>query len=122
TVEDGVFLGPGVVLTNDRTPRAINPDGSLKTSGDWQVGPIRVCYGASIGAGVIVLPNITVGRFAMVGAGAVVTRHVPDHAIVFGVPAHLVGYACRCGLELKESIEQGRSVWTCPKDGERYEF
>ncbi len=94
TLEDGVFLGPHVVLTNDRYPRAINPDGSLKGDADWEVGPIRICYGASIGARSVVLPGVTVGRFALVGAGAVVTRDVPPHGIVVGSPARLIGYAC----------------------------
>ena len=67
TVEDGVFLGPGAILTNDKNPRAINADGSLKTDADWEVGPIRIKYGASIGAGAIILPDVTVGRLAAEG-------------------------------------------------------
>ncbi len=117
-IEDGVFLGPGVILTNDKFPRAINPDGSLKTDADWEVGPVRVCYGASLGAGAIVLPNVTVGRFAMVGSGAVVCRDVPEHAMVVGVPARLAGYVCRCGRPL-EQRGRGR-VWVCPVCQERY--
>jgi acetyltransferase-like isoleucine patch superfamily enzyme len=100
TLADGVFVGPGAVLTNDRQPRAINPDGTLKTADDWQVGPIQVGYGASIGAGCIVLPGVTVGRFAMTGAGAVVTRDVPDHGLAVGAPARLAGYVCSCGARL----------------------
>jgi len=100
TVEDGVFIGPRAVFTNDIYPRAINPDGTLKGADDWEVGPTRVGYGASIGSGAIVLPNVTIGRFALVAAGAVVTRSVPDHGLVVGVPARLVGYACRCGRRM----------------------
>jgi acetyltransferase-like isoleucine patch superfamily enzyme len=100
TLEDGVFVGPGVILTNDRLPRAINPDGSLKTDADWAVGRILVKRGASLGAGSIVLPDVTIGSFALVGAGAVVTRDVPDHGLVMGNPTRLVGYVCRCGLGL----------------------
>ncbi|MSQ84426.1 MAG: N-acetyltransferase [Myxococcales bacterium] len=100
TLEDGVFVGPGVIFTNDKFPRAINPDGSLKTDSDWQVGPTRVCYGASIGAGAIVLPDVTIGRFAVVGSGAVVSKNVVDYGIVQGVPARLVGFACVCGQKL----------------------
>ena len=122
TIEDGVFLGPGVILTNDKIPRAINPDGSLKSDADWEVGPIRIEYGASIGAGSIILPNVTVGRFALVGAGSIVTRDVPDHALVWGAPARQVGYVCRCGRKLDERDEGGRRVWVCPKDGERFTF
>jgi UDP-2-acetamido-3-amino-2,3-dideoxy-glucuronate N-acetyltransferase len=100
SVEDGVFLGPGTMLLNDRHPRAITPDGTLKSDGDWEVGPVRVRYGASIGAGGIILPGVTVGRFAMVAAGAVVVRDVPDHGIVAGNPARLIGWACECGCRL----------------------
>jgi len=100
TLEDGVFLGPHVVLTNDLYPRAINPDGTLKGDDDWEVGPIRICYGASIGARSVILPGVMVGRFALVGAGAVVTRDVPPHGLVVGVPARLIDYVCACGRRL----------------------
>lgn len=100
TLEDGVFVGPGAILTNDRQPRAINPDGSLKAADDWQVGPILIGYGASIGAGCIVLPGVVVGRFAMIAAGAIVTRDVPPHGLAIGAPARLAGYVCSCGARL----------------------
>lgn len=100
TVESGVFIGPGVIFTNDKQPRAINPDGSLKTDADWEVGETRVNYGASIGAGVVILPGLAVGEFAMVGAGALVTRDIPAHGLVVGNPAKLVGYVCKCGKKL----------------------
>ncbi|MEA3335011.1 MAG: acyltransferase [Chloroflexota bacterium] len=100
TIEDGVFIGPGAILTNDRCPRAINPRGSLQTDADWQLGKITVKRGASLGAGTIVLPDLIIGQFAMTGAGAVVTRSVPDHGLVIGNPARLVAYVCRCGRRL----------------------
>jgi UDP-2-acetamido-3-amino-2,3-dideoxy-glucuronate N-acetyltransferase len=103
TLEDGVFLGPGVILTNDKHPRAINPDGSLKTDSDWVVGQILVKRGASLGAGAIVLPSVTVGAFAMVGAGSVVARDVPEHGLVYGNPARLAGFVCSCGEKLKRA-------------------
>ena len=87
TVEDGVFIGPRVVFTNDVYPRAITPDGKLKGADDWEVGPILIKYGASIGTGAIIIPNVTIGRFALVAAGAVVTKDVPAHTVVGGVPA-----------------------------------
>ena len=118
TLEDGVFLGPGVIITNDKFPRAINPDGGPKQDADWEVGPVHVCYGASLGAGAIVLPNVRVGRFAVVGSGAVVSKDVPDHGLVVGVPARLVGYACRCGRPLEER----NGGWVCPTCGEQYRF
>lgn len=101
TIEDGVFLGPHVVLTNDLYPRAINPDGTLKGTDDWAVSPTRICYGASIGARTVVLPGVTIGRFAMVGAGAIVTHDVPSHGLVWGAPARLMGYVCACGRRLR---------------------
>ncbi len=100
TVEEGVFLGPGAILTNDKLPRAINADGSLKSDADWEVSPILIRRGASIGAGAVILPGVTVGEFAMVGAGAVVTHDVPAHGLVYGNPARLRGYVCHCGRPL----------------------
>lgn len=116
TLENGVFVGPHVVFTNDRIPRAVNPDGTRKTDDDWTVGPILVRDGASIGAGSVVLPGVTIGRFAMVGAGAVVTRDVPDHGLVVGNPARLVGYVCACGARL----DANGSRAGCPACGRVY--
>ncbi len=112
-VEDGVFVGPNVCLTNDRYPRAVTPDGQLKTDADWVQGTTRVGYGASLGAGAILLPDVTVGRFAMVGAGALVVTDVPDHALVVGSPARLVGYVCACGQRLLPLDESDPEVWAC---------
>jgi UDP-2-acetamido-3-amino-2,3-dideoxy-glucuronate N-acetyltransferase len=119
TIEDGVFIGPGAILTNDRLPRAINPDGSLKTDADWQLSPILIRQGAAIGAGAVILPGVRVGEYAMVGAGAVVTRDVPPHALVYGNPARWQGYVCRCGEPLTE-VED--SSWRCDRCDESYEF
>ncbi|MCY3022851.1 MAG: acyltransferase [Planctomycetota bacterium] len=91
TIEDGVFVGHGVVFTNDVYPRAVNPDGSLKTDADWSVVPTTVKKGASIGSHATILPGTMIGEDALVGAGAVVTKDVPAHAIVTGVPARVVG-------------------------------
>ncbi len=100
TVEDGVFLGPRATTTNDRTPRAIFPDGRLRSASDFVVIPTRICQGAAIGAGAILVCGITVGTFAMVAAGAVVTRDVPPYGLVRGNPARLVGAVCACGARL----------------------
>ena len=100
TLEDGVFVGPGVIFTNDKRPRAINPDGSLKGTDDWEVGKTVVRHGASVGTGSIVLPGVTIGRFAMVAAGAVVSKDVPDYGLAIGVPARLVGFVCACAETL----------------------
>jgi UDP-2-acetamido-3-amino-2,3-dideoxy-glucuronate N-acetyltransferase len=91
TIEDEVFVGHGVMFTNDVYPRATNADGSLQTQADWEVLPTKVCRGASIGSHATVLPNLTIGEGALVGAGAVVTRDVPPFAVVAGVPARVVG-------------------------------
>jgi acetyltransferase-like isoleucine patch superfamily enzyme len=93
TIEDGVFIGHGVMFINDSYPRAVTADGSLQTDADWEVVRTLVRTGASIGSNATILGGVTVGVGAMVGAGAVVTRDVPDHAIVVGVPARVVGDA-----------------------------
>jgi len=118
TLEDGVFLGPGVIITNDRFPRAINLNGGLKQDADWEAGQVIVGRGASLGAGAIVLSDVRVGRFALVGSGAVVSKDVPAHGLVVGVPARLVGYACRCGRPLEEQ----NGTWICFSCGEQYHF
>ncbi len=119
TLENGVFVGPHVIFTNDQTPRAINPDGSLKSEDDWELGRILVKEGASLGAGAVIVTGVTIGRFAMIGAGSVVTKDVPDHGLVYGTPARLVGYVCACGHRLVESGERldGAAVWRCPVCG-----
>lgn len=103
TVEDGVFIGPGAILTNDRYPRAITLTGDLARAADWTVSPIVLRYGSSIGAGAVVVAGTEVGRFATVGAGAVVTRDVPSHALVAGSPARRIGWVCACGVRLQDA-------------------
>jgi UDP-2-acetamido-3-amino-2,3-dideoxy-glucuronate N-acetyltransferase len=111
-VESGVFIGPAVVLTNDTYPRAINPDGTLKSSDDWDPVGVSICEGASIGARTVCVAPVNVGRWAMVAAGSVVTRDVPDFALVAGVPAQRIGWVGRSGVRL-ESVGSGR--WVCPQ-------
>jgi acetyltransferase-like isoleucine patch superfamily enzyme len=91
TVEDEVFIGHGVIFTNDRLPRATNDDGSPQTIADWAVIPTRVKQRASVGSGAVILPGIVIGKSALIGAGSVVTKDVPDFAIVAGNPARLIG-------------------------------
>jgi acetyltransferase-like isoleucine patch superfamily enzyme len=93
TIGDGVFIGPHATFTNDVYPRAINPDGSLQEAEDWQVIPTTVEKGASIGANATILCGITIGEFAMIGAGAVVTKDVPPRKLVVGSPARIIGDA-----------------------------
>lgn len=90
TIEDEVFIGHGVMFTNDRYPRATTENGALQTPDDWVMLTTRVRRGASIGSNATILPDITIGERAIVGAGAVVTRDVPDGAVVLGVPARIV--------------------------------
>ena len=110
---DGVFIGPHTCLLNDKRPRAINPDGTLKGIEDWTVSGVTVGDGAAIGGGCTVLPGVSIGRFAMVGSGSVVTRDVPDYGLVFGNPARLAGYVCECGARLD-------GEGTCPSCGRHH--
>ena len=91
SIEDEVFVGHGVMFTNDRLPRATNADGSPQSEADWKVEPTIVRKRASIGSNVTIVSGVTIGVESLVGAGAVVTRDVPDYAIVAGVPARVIG-------------------------------
>lgn len=95
TIEDDVFIGHGVMFTNDLFPRATTEDGAPQSDGDWELRPTIVRRGASIGSNATILAGVVIGEAAMVGAGAVVTNDVPDHAIVAGVPARVIGDALR---------------------------
>lgn len=97
-LEDGVFIGPHVVFTNDKVPRAVNPDGSLKSADDWELGRTLVRTGAALGACTVVVTGVTIGAWAMIGSGAVVTKDVPDHALVLGNPGRIVGWVSAAGV------------------------
>ncbi|MFF2271625.1 acyltransferase [Agromyces sp. NPDC058136] len=116
-LEDGVFVGPAVVFTNDEYPRAVNPDGSLKSSDDWQPVGVTVREGASIGARAVCIAPVTIGRWALVAAGSVVTKDVPAHALVVGAPARRVGWVGKAGVPL---VEGPKGRWTCPRTGDGY--
>ena len=119
TVEDGVFVGPHVCFTNDRIPRAINRDGSQKTDADWEVAPTLVRRGAALGANSTILPGITIGRWAMVGSGSVVTRDVGDWELVAGNPARRLGGACPCGQPLPD-VDGQSFRGQCPRCGSAF--
>lgn len=116
-VGDGVFIGPAVVFTNDEFPRAANPDGSPKGADDWHAVGVIVRDGASIGARAVCIAPVTIGAWALVAAGAVVTKDVPAHALVAGVPARRIGWVGRTGHPLVADADG----WICPDTGERYE-
>src|SRR3989344_3870623 len=109
-LEDGVFVGPHVSFTNDLIPRAVNIDGSLKKENDWEIKKTLVKKGASIGTSSVILPGLTIGEFAMIGAGSVVTKSIPDYGLVLGVPAKLVGYVCKCGKKIGDLSLKGKQV------------
>ena len=116
-VEDGAFLGPAVVLTNDEFPRAVKPDGALKNAADWRPVGVTVREGASVGARAVCVAPVTIGRWAMVGAGATVVRDVPDFALVVGSPARRIGWVGRAGHRLVPGADL---EWECPSTGARF--
>ncbi len=118
-LEDGVFIGPAVVLTNDHNPRAINPDGTVKSADDWDPVGVTIRKGAAIGARAVCVAPVTIGRWATVAAGAVVTRDVPDFALVVGVPARQIGWVGKSGVKL-EPIAGKPGHYRCPQGGEEY--
>lgn len=123
TLEDGVFVGPCVSFTNDLQPRAVRPDGTRKEGDDWTLTHTLVRFGAALGANCTIVCGITIGRWAMVGAGSVVTRDVPDYALVVGNPARIRGFVSPKGvrMELVRRPKPG-DEWVemvCPLLGER---
>ena len=116
-LEDGVFIGPAAVLTNDTFPRAINPDGSAKSAHDWEAVGVTLKQGSSVGARAVCVAPVTIGRWATVAAGAVVTKDVPDYALVAGVPARRIKWVGRSGFPL-EPLGEGR--WKDPRTSDEF--
>jgi acetyltransferase-like isoleucine patch superfamily enzyme len=112
-IADGVFIGPGAILTNDLNPRAINEDQTLKSATDWQIQRVEVQTGASIGAGAICVAPVIIGSWAMVGAGAVVVKNVPNYALVVGNPAKQIGWVGKSGSKL-EKVSESKNLYVCP--------
>ncbi|MDF0514631.1 acyltransferase [Agromyces sp. H3Y2-19a] len=113
---DGVFIGPAVVLTNDTYPRAVNPDGTLKSAHDWEPVGVTIREGASVGARAVCVAPVTIGAWSTIAAGAVVTKDVPDFALMAGVPARRLGWVGRAGQRLVSDGE----IWRCPATGAEY--
>ncbi len=117
-IHDGVFIGPGAILTNDKNPRSITGSGEVKNPKDWNKVGVEVLQGASIGSGAICIAPIRIGKWALVGAGAVVTKDVKDYALVVGNPARQVGWVGRAGKQLE--TEDGQH-FKCPILGSEYQ-
>jgi acetyltransferase-like isoleucine patch superfamily enzyme len=116
-LEDGVFIGPAAVLTNDLHPRSTGVAGKLKRPDDWEARGVVVREGASVGANVTVIAGVAIGRWALVAAGAVVTADVPDFGLVAGVPARRIGWVGRAGVPLRQA---GEGRWQCPETAGLY--
>lgn len=120
-LEDGVFIGPAAVLTNDLYPRSVDVDGKLKRPDDWDALGVVVKEGAAVGARAVIVAGRTIGRWALVAAGATVTKDVPDFALVAGTPAKRIGWVGRAGEPLESMDENmGGGRWRCPRTGESY--
>lgn len=117
-IHDGVFIGPGAILTNDKNPRAIQKSGGIKQSSDWEKVGVEVFEGASIGSGAICIAPVKIGKWALVGAGAVVTKNVKNYALVVGNPARQVGWVGPAGVILTQISEM---VFECPETLTRFE-
>lgn len=116
-LEAGVFIGPGVILTNDEYPRAVNSDYSQKSGSDWEATGVTIREGASVGAGSICVAPVEIGAWALVAAGSTVTKNVPAFALVAGVPAKRIRWVGKAGIPL---TDEGAGQFVCPKTGARY--
>lgn len=112
-IEDGVFLGPSVVLTN-----VINPRSHVSRKDEYKATLIK--QGASVGANATIVCGVTLGRYCFIGAGSVVTRNVPDYALVYGNPGRIRGWMCKCGVRLEVEMLDGQEQAVCSECGERY--
>jgi len=119
SIEDGVFIGPGVIFTNDLHPRAIAHDGKKKTEEDWNKEGVTVEYGASVGAGTICVAPVRIGKWAMIAAGSVVTKEVLDFSLIAGVPAKQIGWVGKSGFKL---VQKDQNLYVCPETQNEYKL
>ncbi|MCZ6674889.1 MAG: acyltransferase, partial [Verrucomicrobia bacterium] len=121
-IEDDVFVGPGVIFTNDRYPRSARmanvPEVTNRAIEECWLLSTRICRGSSIGAGVVIMPGLTIGAYAMVAAGTVVTKSVSSHQLVAGNPGQPKGWACFCGMGLDQSKE---GSWVCKECNKQFQ-
>ena len=118
-IGEGVFIGPGAILTNDRHPRAVNPDLSQKSAAEWEPVGVSIAQGASIGAGAVLVAPVQIGAWAMIAAGSVVVKDVPAHALVAGNPARHIGWVGKHGVRL---VEESHELFLCPVSKARYKL
>jgi len=111
-LHDGVFIGPGVILTNDKYPRAASADLTIKSSDEWEKVGVEISIGASIGAGSVCVAPLKIGSWAVVGAGTVATKDIPDFALVIGNPARQIGWVGKSGKKLTKIKEH---IYKCPQ-------
>lgn len=115
TIEDKVFVGPHVTFTNDLYPRSFNKD--------WKILPTTVKEGSSIGAGSIIICGVTIGKFALIGAGSLVTKNIPNYALAYGNPAKVRGFVCKCGIKLEKTKKTAHNVYmNCPNCNETFKI
>ena len=114
-----MYIGPGVIFTNDLHPRAVNEDGFTKTESDWTKYAVVVKSGASIGAGAICVAPVTIGKWSMIAAGSVVVKDVFNFALVAGTPAKQIGWVGKSGEKL---IKEGEETYSCPKTRKNFKL
>jgi UDP-2-acetamido-3-amino-2,3-dideoxy-glucuronate N-acetyltransferase len=116
-LSEGVFIGPGAILTNDNYPRSINTQGEVKGKSDWQMSGVVIKRGASIGAGAICVAPVVIGAWSMIGSGSVVTNDTHDFGLYVGVPARRIGWVGQSGVTLRSL---GKNTFECPESGKTY--
>lgn len=123
TLQDGVFVGPNVTFSNDKYPRSINADKTLKSGDDWTCVPTIIKKGAALGAGCVIVCGVEIGEWAMIGAGAVVTKNVPNYAMVVGNPARIVKWVSKSGYPMSfVKIDNEYAYFFCHKEEAEYKI